>query len=62
MAKHAFLSASASYRWLSCPPSAKLCAEQEDQVSPYAIIPKKILSPTFVAAIENRMLPYKNWG
>lgn len=26
------------------------------------IIPKKILSPTFVAAIENRMLPYKNWG
>lgn len=36
MAKHAFLSASASYRWLSCPPSAKLFAEQEDQVSPYA--------------------------
>ena len=36
MAKHAFLSASASHRWLSCPPSAKLCAEQEDQVSPYA--------------------------
>ena len=36
MAKHAFLSASASHRWLSCPPSAKLCAEQENQVSPYA--------------------------
>jgi len=36
MAKHAFLSTSASHRWLSCPPSAKLCSEQEDQVSPYA--------------------------
>lgn len=36
MAKHAFLSASASHRWLSCPPSAKLCTEQEEQVSPYA--------------------------
>ena len=27
MAKHACLSASASARWLNCPPSAKLCAE-----------------------------------
>ncbi|MBR3584969.1 MAG: DUF2800 domain-containing protein, partial [Oscillospiraceae bacterium] len=26
MAKHAFLAASASDRWLHCPPSAKLCA------------------------------------
>ena len=34
--KHAFLSASASYRWLACPPSAKLCAEQDDRASPYA--------------------------
>lgn len=36
MAKHAYLSASASHRWLACPPSAKLCAELEDQSSPYA--------------------------
>lgn len=36
MVKHAFLSASASHRWLECPPSAKLCAEQEDRASPYA--------------------------
>lgn len=36
MAKHAFLSASASHRWLACPPSAKLCAMEEDQGSPYA--------------------------
>ena len=36
MAKHAYLSASASHRWLACPPSAKLCAEQEDKTSPYA--------------------------
>ena len=36
MAKHAFLSASASHRWLKCPPSAKLCSEQEDRASPYA--------------------------
>lgn len=36
MAKHAFLSASASHRWLECPPSAKLCSEQEDRASPYA--------------------------
>ena len=36
MSKHAFLSASSSHRWLNCPPSAKLCAEQEDRASPYA--------------------------
>ena len=36
MAKHATLSASASHRWLACPPSALLCAEIEDQSSPYA--------------------------
>lgn len=36
MAKHAFLSASASHRWLKCPPSAKLCAETKDEASPYA--------------------------
>ncbi len=36
MAKHAFLAASASDRWLHCPPSAKLCAQEEDQGSPYA--------------------------
>ena len=36
MASHAFLSASASHRWLACPPSAKLCAEVEEQESPYA--------------------------
>ena len=36
MAKHALLSASSSHRWLECPPSAKLCSEQEDRASPYA--------------------------
>lgn len=36
MGKHAFLLASASHRWLECPPSAKLCSEQEDRASPYA--------------------------
>ncbi len=36
MANHAFLSASASHRWLSCPPSAKLCADIKDESSPYA--------------------------
>ena len=36
MSKHALLSASASERWLKCPPSAKLCAQQEDKVSSYA--------------------------
>lgn len=36
MAKHAYLSASASHRWLSCPPSAKLCVEIRDEASPYA--------------------------
>ena len=36
MAKHAYLSASASGRWLKCPPSAKLCAEESDRASPYA--------------------------
>ena len=37
MAKHAFLSASASNRWLNCPPSAKLCAKVPDQSSSYAL-------------------------
>lgn len=36
MPKHAYLSASASERWLNCPPSAKLCAAEEDIGSPYA--------------------------
>lgn len=36
MPRHAYLSASASHRWLSCPPSAKLCAEIKDETSPYA--------------------------
>ena len=36
MPRHAFLSASASHRWLSCPPSAKLCADVNDEASPYA--------------------------
>lgn len=36
MAKHAYLAASASHRWMKCPPSAKLCAQEEDKGSPYA--------------------------
>ena len=36
MAKHAYLSASARERWLKCPPSAKLCAQEEDRGSPFA--------------------------
>lgn len=36
MPKHALLSASASHRWLNCPPSAKLCATEPDSSSPYA--------------------------
>ena len=36
MTKHAFLSASASHRWINCPPSAKLCESIMDESSPYA--------------------------
>ena len=36
MPKHAYLSASASHRWLACPPSAKLCAGINDSGSHYA--------------------------
>lgn len=36
MAKHTFLSASASHRWINCPPSAKLCEGIKDESSPYA--------------------------
>ena len=36
MPEHAFLSASASHRWLKCPPSARLCADVKDEGSPYA--------------------------
>ena len=37
MAAHAILSASASHRWLNCPPSARLCADKEDPASEYAL-------------------------
>ena len=37
MSGHAFLSPSASHRWLNCPPSAKLNAAVEDKASPYAM-------------------------
>lgn len=36
MPRHALLSASSSKQWLNCPPSARLCADKEDRVSPYA--------------------------
>lgn len=36
MANHAFLSASASHRWINCPPSAKLCEALPDKTSTYA--------------------------
>ena len=36
MTSHAFLSASASHRWLACPPSTKLCSEVPDEETPYA--------------------------
>ena len=36
MGKHALLSASSSHRWLSCPPSARLCESYEDRTSGYA--------------------------
>lgn len=36
MSKHALLSASASHRWLNCPPSALACASIEERASPYA--------------------------
>lgn len=36
MSTHAFLSPSASHRWLNCPPSAKLNAEVSDVTSEYA--------------------------
>lgn len=34
--EHAFLSASASHRWLKCPPSAMLESKVPDETSPYA--------------------------
>ena len=37
MGNHARLSASASHRWMACPPSAKLCAQEDDRTSDYAI-------------------------
>ena len=37
MPLHAYLSASASHRWLACPPSAKLCAQEEDKSSEFAM-------------------------
>lgn len=36
MSKHALLSASSSYRWLRCTPSARLEQQFEDEQSPYA--------------------------
>ncbi len=37
MPDHALLSASSSYRWLNCPPSARLAAECPDTSSPYSL-------------------------
>jgi len=37
MANHAYLSASASHRWMACPPSARLCTQEDDRTSEYAI-------------------------
>lgn len=34
--QHALLSPSSTHRWLNCPPSAKLCAAQEETTSVYA--------------------------
>ncbi|MGO5335857.1 DUF2800 domain-containing protein [Bilifractor sp. LCP19S3_H10] len=36
MAKHAYLSASSSARWIACTPSAELCARMPNESSPYA--------------------------
>ena len=36
MADHALLSASASHRWLNCPPSARLCEDYDDKGSNFA--------------------------
>ncbi len=36
MGNHALLSASSSHRWISCPPSARLCENCEDQSSEFA--------------------------
>lgn len=36
MGSHALLSASSSHRWISCPPSARLCENSDDQSSEYA--------------------------
>ena len=36
MAKHSLLSASASHRWIACPPSARLSENYEDKPSDYA--------------------------
>ena len=36
MAKHSLLSASASQRWIACPPSARLCEEYADKPREYA--------------------------
>ena len=36
MTKHAYLSASASHRWLACPPSAKLCEDYPNETTTYA--------------------------
>ena len=35
--KHAVLSASSSYRWLACPPSAQECAKVKDVPSEFAL-------------------------
>jgi hypothetical protein len=34
--QHAVLSASSSYRWLACPPSALECAKRPDTTSDFA--------------------------
>lgn len=71
MGAHALLSASASDRWLNCPPSARLTEYMPDTGSPYAVegslaheiaevkIRKHFLEPMGVRAFNNQVKKIK---
>lgn len=61
MPKHAYLSASASHRWLACPPSAKLCAYLVEKA-----LDREVPDPTesltyYDAEMQNCAEEYRNY-
>ena len=61
MPKHAYLSASASHRWLACPPSAKLCAYLVEKALGRAVTDPTENLTFYDAEMQNCAEEYRNY-